>query len=412
MAIQAAGRELCLGARRYKIRFPDDASFAAASSLELDDLPMAVRSVKRRFFTLSIPAAYAGVASLEHTLDQRLDFFAHQYSAEVAEDYRWDLDSAPPSFVERRGERGPSLEDVLTAIRAREAWGRFGRGGGATIAVDDTGISGRRAELPAFKRRGSWQVSNSLPWNDPVGHGTMCAVIAAGTRAAGGRFEGVAPDAGLIACRTRFFDSELAAIYDHLTGLCRRDPGLRLVVSNSFGRRFGHAPPPLLCDFPAALEAALEAGMALLFSAGNNHDLAGGEPEHCHPSTIWHHKLRDDVFTVGACDLQGELWGYSSRGPARAEGAIPKPDLVAPVPRRGLVAFGEDDRRFPHGWGTSGACPQAAGLAALLWSAEPDLRAGELFERMRRGAVGLGRAPSCQGAGRLDCLAALAGGAR
>lgn len=40
---------------------------------------------------------------------------------------------------------------------------------------------------------------------------------------------------GLIACRTRFFDSELAAIYDYLTDLAR-DPSLRLIVTNSFGR--------------------------------------------------------------------------------------------------------------------------------------------------------------------------------
>ncbi len=121
------------------------------------------------------------------------------------------------------------------------------------------------------------------------------------------RFDGVAPDAGLIACRTRFFDSELTAIYDHLTELARRDPALRLIVTNSFGRRHGSPPPPPSSDFPAALEEAIGAGLAIFFSAGNNHDLAGGHPQSCHPGTIWHHKLRPDVFTVGACELGGEL---------------------------------------------------------------------------------------------------------
>lgn len=51
-----------------------------------------------------------------------------------------------------------------------------------------------------------------MPFCDPVGHGTLCALVPPDTRAVSGRFEGVAPDAGIIDCRTRFFDSELTAI--------------------------------------------------------------------------------------------------------------------------------------------------------------------------------------------------------
>jgi serine protease AprX len=406
MATEAAQRELSRVSRRYKVRFPDAASFAAASSLENLDLPVAVSSAKRLFFTLSVPAAYASVTALEQALERRLEFFADNYGAEFAEDYRWDLDLPPASFTDHDGGGGPSLDDVLTSINAREAWVAAGnRGGGASIAVVDTGISGRRPELAA-RHAGSWQGGNARPWSDPVGHGTMCAVIAAGSRAAGGRFDGVAPEARLIACRTRFFDSELAAIYDHLASLVARDPELRLIATNSFGRRWGSPEPPAGSDFPAALADALAAGVAVLFSAGNNHQLAGGLPELCQPCTIYNYKLRGDVFTVGACDLEGELWDYSSRGPVSGAGP-PKPDLVAPVPSRGLVAFGDENRRFPFGWGTSGACPQAAGLAALLWTAAPDLSPAELFAQMRQGARDLGRASSCQGAGQLDCRAAL-----
>ncbi len=113
------------------------------------------------------------------------------------------------------------------------------------------------------------------------------------------------------------------------------------------------------------MEETIAAGAALLFSAGNNHELAGGRPEHCHPSTIFGHKLRRDVFTVGACDLEGELWDYSSRGPAAVVGSPPKPDLVAPVPRnwpgrlgrRGSAASPRlgNQRRLPAGGGSGGA---------------------------------------------------------
>jgi serine protease AprX len=406
MAAQTARREPWPAARRFKVKFPDLASFAAASALESEDLPVAVASAKRLLLTLSVPAFLAGDVRAEQRLDQRLEFFAASYGATFAEDEKWDLD-APPLGAPEDFTAGPSLDDVLVAINAPVVWSQGNRGAGATIAVVDTGIAGQRRELAEGRRRGSWQAAGARSWQDPVGHGTMCAVIAAGNRKRGGRFDGVAPEAGIIACRTRFFDSELAAIYDYLTGLLVQDPGLRLVVNNSFGCRHGGGSSG--SDFPAALQEAVEAGMAVLFSAGNNHQLAGGLPEHCHPSTIWNHKLRKDVLTVGACDLEGEIWDYSSRGPATGPGRGSKPDVVAPVPRQGMVAFGEENRRFPNGWGTSGACPQAAGLAALLWSAEPDLGAREIFERIRQSAEDLGRAGSCQGSGRINCAAAVAG---
>lgn len=407
MATQVARREPWPAERRFKIRFPDADSYAAATSLDTSDLPVAVASAKRLFFTLSVPAAFAGDPALEKTLDARLELYATSYGAEVAEDERWDLDAPPLSAPENEEDPGPSLDDVLEAIGAPEVWATGNRGGGATIAVVDTGISAQRREIAPSRRRGSWQPAGHRPGTDPVGHGTMCAVIAAGSRADGGRFDGVAPEAGVIACQTRFFDSELAAIYDYLTGLLRQDPGLRLVVTNSFGRRHGSPPASPNSDFRAALDETIAAGAAVLFSAGNNHELAGGLPEHCHPCTIGGHKLRHDLLTVGACDLEGEIWYYSSRGPSRQNGSAVKPDLVAPVPRNGLTAFGDEDRRFPNGWGTSGACPQAAGLAALLWTAEPDLRAGQVFERMRGSACTLGRAHACQGAGCLDCISSM-----
>ena len=406
---------VCPGGRRFKIRFPDDASFEAAAAHECDEFSSAVASAKRRFRTLALPPIEDGEPAAERRLDRRVAFLEREYQAQVEDDPQYDLDFPPGWHCPPPPGPGPSLDDVLEAIRARDAWRNGNRGGGATIAIVDTGVDGDRRELPFWKRRGSWQVQDARPFCDPVGHGTLCAVIAAGTRAAGGRFEGVAPDAGIIACRTRFFDSELTAIYDHLIAMAEAVPSLRLITTNSFGRRCGLAPPPVEGDFPAALGEAIASGIAAIFSAGNNHDLAGGGPADCHPSTIWHYKVRQDVLTVGACDLEGRLWNYSSRGPGQQwdqAGNGAKPDLVAPTPRDGLIAFGGEDRSFPEGWGTSGACPQAAGLAALLWTAEPNLTVGELFARIRSGARDLGLAWNCQGAGRLDCLASLAAGAK
>ncbi len=81
-----------------------------------------------------------------------------------------------------------------------------------------------------------------------------------------------------------------------------------------------------------------------------------------------------EVVAVGAVDDGGRRWAYSSCGPK--EESV-KPDLVAPVP-------------FPSSWrprpfsGTSAAAPQAAALAALVWSRHPDWTAREVRAALSR----------------------------
>jgi subtilisin family serine protease len=83
-----------------------------------------------------------------------------------------------------------------------------------------------------------------------------------------------------------------------------------------------------------------------------------------------------EVIAVGAVDADGRRLAYSSCGPNSTR---PKPDLAAVVP-------------FPSAWrarpfsGTSAAAPQAAALAALLWSRHPDWTAGEVRETLRSSA--------------------------
>jgi subtilisin family serine protease len=89
-----------------------------------------------------------------------------------------------------------------------------------------------------------------------------------------------------------------------------------------------------------------------------------------------------EVVAVGAVDADGRRMGYSSCGPNSHD---PKPDLVAAVP-------------FPSLWrarpfaGTSAAAPQAAGLAALVWSRHPDWSARQVRQALRDSAHDLGPA--------------------
>ncbi|MFL5244866.1 MAG: S8 family serine peptidase [Gemmataceae bacterium] len=87
-----------------------------------------------------------------------------------------------------------------------------------------------------------------------------------------------------------------------------------------------------------------------------------------------------DVVAVGAVDEQGRRLSYSSCGPNSRQ---PKPDLVAAVPFYSLW------RSRPFA-GTSAAAPQAAGLAALIWSRHSGWTANQVREALRLSAHDLG----------------------
>lgn len=86
------------------------------------------------------------------------------------------------------------------------------------------------------------------------------------------------------------------------------------------------------------------------------------------------------ALAVGAVDAEGQRLGYSSCG----GGKLRKPDFVAEVPFPSLWR----DRPFA---GTSAAAPQAAALAALMWSREPGWTASRMTRQLQQSALSLGR---------------------
>jgi subtilisin family serine protease len=59
-------------------------------------------------------------------------------------------------------------------------------------------------------------------------------------------------------------------------------------------------------------------------------------------------------------------------------------------------------------WGTSGACPEVAGLAALMLAKKPGLTPAQILQAVRDSARPLtGRPANCVGAGIIDCEKAL-----
>lgn len=396
--------------RRVKIRFESGEALAASRALETPDLTERVINPSRKFISVELDsaaeAAFAREGLAAASAQSSLQTLADEFGGEIVEDYQYEMEE-DFSFdtLALETEVAGSMDDVLGLINARKAW-KHSRGEGVTIAIVDTGINGTHPEFPTAKKAGSWQPVGETPWTDWNGHGTMCATIAA---ASGPRYHGVAPEAKLISCMTRFYDSELASIYDFLTA--RAEDGEKIIASNSFGYKTGTPPTPdPHSDFIPALNDAIAAGVFIAFSAGNNHKRAGGTPNACDPNSVWLHKSRDDLLAVATCDLDKKMWYYSSRGPGQFYGdpdTSQKPDVTAPTPKNGKILYGVGERVLANGWGTSGACPQVAGLAALIRSSQPHLPAEDVRNTIRGSAAALGVGWNCQGAGLIDCYAAV-----
>lgn len=309
------------------------------------------------------------------------------------------------------------LEDVLNQIRAPQAWEKA-RGAGVTIAIVDTGICGTLKEFPASKRSPldlptSYSGSH---WNDVKGHGSMCASIAAGTKASGGVFNGVAPDATVLSARTTLLASDVFQIFDRLISakITGAIPG-PLVISNSYGL-YTCAPPAVLPEDHPYLDMVRDAvrrGIPVVFAAGNNHwdVLCNHDPLSCGPNTIWAVNSDDSILSVGTVNRAesnrdpSTPHPNSSRGPGQWARTTIKPDCVAPT--YGAVVWGCGYTTMDW-WGTSGACPQVAGLAALILSKNPALSAHQVYDVIRSSCRALPDPKECVGSGIIDCAAAIA----
>lgn len=301
--------------------------------------------------------------------------------------------------------------DVMAHIRAPEAWD-LTQGAGVTIAVVDTGTDGTMAEFPQRSPL-SYAPSFSTPWEDTVGHGTMCAAVACGNTAHGGRYNGVAPQATLLTARSTLRATDLYLIYDALLRQHRVGAFAKgLVVSNSYGLYTCTAPAfPQGHPYVELVRQCIAEGIVFIFAAGNNH--AFGLCEHPadadQPNTIWAVNSLDEVITVGTVDWDesnqtpGGEHTNSSRGPGQWSTRQDKPDVVAPT--YGEVVWGAGYKRLEW-WGTSGACPQVAGLAALILVVQPGLTPAQIQRCIRAHARRLpGRPTRCVGDGIIDCLA-------
>ena len=148
---------------------------------------------------------------------------------------------------------------------------------------------------------------------------------------------------------------------------------------------------PFVAD---AVLAAQHAGCLVVAPAGN---APPGGSKTMYPASLPH------VLTVAATSRDDRVASFSTAGPA-TDLAAPGDSVLAAVP------LSADPSGYGILSGTSYAAPLVAAAAAWLWTARPNLDAGQVFEVLRRSArdVGAPRWDPATGFGVLDVPAALA----
>lgn len=271
-------------------------------------------------------------------------------------------------------------------------------GKGVGVAVLDTGVFPHRDLDNRITVFSDMLKKRFLPYDDN-GHGThICGIIGGSGLASGGRYQGVAPECGLVPVKVLDQKGNGYAS-DVLSGLRwierhKSEYGIRIVNISvgSFSKR-GMSEDSALVK---GVDAAWDAGLVVVVAAGNN-----GPGRY----TITTPGISRKVITVGCSDDYKEvdvagsrMIDYSGRGPTSA--CICKPDIVAPG--SSIVSCANRPDGYTVKSGTSMSTPLVTGAIALLLEKYPEMTNLDVKLRLRERAVDLGLPRNQQGWGVLD----------
>ncbi|MGB5106196.1 MAG: S8 family serine peptidase [Candidatus Zixiibacteriota bacterium] len=291
---------------------------------------------------------------------------------------------------------GQTLGTPDADIDAPEAWDITLGDSSVVVAVIDDGIQflspylhpdiDYLKVLPGYDFGGDDTKFQASPDDNPSPcslntHGMSCTGLIAGSMNNGEGMSGLAPNVRILPVKIfRGYPES-----DYCTGLplvylSRIASGIEWAIAN--GAQI------LTCSWGCPVNDDVAWSLSVAYSAGIGTFVAAGNEYRNFPSAVSFPASLPSVMAVGATDQWDRIWNYSNKGDSidvvapsgglgggnlfsldgvSATGYVPELYQCAPsMLNNYMCGFG----------GTSGACPQVAGIAALILSIRPDLRRG------------------------------------
>ncbi|MCB9079443.1 MAG: peptidase S8 [Anaerolineaceae bacterium] len=278
----------------------------------------------------------------------------------------------------------------LNKINAPEAWLRCVQGEGVTVAVVDTGIDLDHPDLQANLVSGQSFVTGVSSPDDDEGHGTHVAGMVAGVGNNGGII-GVAPKAKLMPVKVLNSQGSGSTLAIALGIEWAADHGARVINLSLGGVNDS-------LTLQSAVDYALSKGVLLVAAGGNCGDASFAANGCSFQDQPVYPAADPDVVAVASTTSLDTQSSFSNEG-SYIEVAAPGSSIFSTYPPGGYATLS----------GTSMASPHVAGLAALIWSQNPDWTNQDVRTRIRATAHDLGSSgwDSKFGYGRIDADAAL-----
>lgn len=247
----------------------------------------------------------------------------------------------------------------LPQIGAQQAWDETVGSAAIVVAIVDTGVEPDHPDLRDKIIEGWNAITGDTDYADGVGHGTLVAGTAAAASDNGVGVAGVAWNSPLLVVR----------VADNLGRSSARHIATGILWAVAHGARVINVSfAPLWSNriVQAAAQHAFHRGCLVVISAGNS-------------GTATRSRGFSAALFVGAVDGNNLIADFSDTGPFV--------DLVAP----GVDIYATARGGWYHrGTGTSFAAPIVSGVAALVWSVNPQLRPATVESVILSSAVDVG----------------------